>query len=112
MNNNAEYPDKPWNPSVSYPEYSFGDCIAPTRNDAYDMVRQCLHALGLDESNYATPAWNPLGDYVKPGQTVVVKPNWVLHVNKGCAEDDRGMDCPDSPTRLSFARSAITASSR
>lgn len=93
MNNNAEYPDKPWNPSVSYPEYSFGDCIAPTRNDAYDMVRQCLHALGLDESNYATPAWNPLGDYVKPGQTVVVKPNWVLHVNKGCAEDDRGMDC-------------------
>lgn len=93
MNNNAEYPGKPWNPSVSYPEYGFGDCIASTRNDVYDMVRQCLHALGLDEHNYATPAWNPLGDYVKPGQTVVIKPNWVLHVNKGCAEDERGMDC-------------------
>src|SRR5262249_49113380 len=26
--------------------------------------------------------WNPIGDLVQPGARVVIKPNWVLHVNQ------------------------------
>jgi uncharacterized protein (DUF362 family) len=41
-------------------------------------VRALLHTLGLDQERYGTPAWNPLGGVVRPGTTVVLKPNFVL----------------------------------
>lgn len=41
------------------------------------MVRDTLKELQLDSANFGTPEWNPLGDFIKPGHKVVIKPNLV-----------------------------------
>jgi uncharacterized protein (DUF362 family) len=68
-------------PSENYPEYRWSD-ISKEKNEVYDMVRNCLVGYGLDKENFGTPQWNPLGDIVKKGDTVVVKPNWVEDKNE------------------------------
>lgn len=52
-------------------------------NPAYRSVRRLLHEMGLDVNQFGTSAWNPLGDLIQPGQTVVLKPNLVTHRNHG-----------------------------
>jgi uncharacterized protein (DUF362 family) len=79
---NGSYPLPPFSPGERYPEYPFGD-IGPQPNPAYDLVRKCLIRLGLDKERAGTAEWNPLGELVRPGDKVVVKPNWVLHENRG-----------------------------
>jgi uncharacterized protein (DUF362 family) len=37
----------------------------------------------MDAARAGTPAWNPLGEIVRPGETVVIKPNLVSHRNTG-----------------------------
>jgi uncharacterized protein (DUF362 family) len=37
--------------------------------------------MGLDQDNAGTDTWNPLGDLVSPGATVVLKPNFIRHWN-------------------------------
>jgi len=37
----------------------------------------------LDTDHYSNRDWNPLGELLKPGQTVVLKPNFVAHRNRG-----------------------------
>jgi uncharacterized protein (DUF362 family) len=71
----------PFDPHIAYPEYPFTS-ISDLPNDVYDMVRQTLWDLGLDASNHGTPQWNPLGEYIESGQTVVIKPNFVLDYNQ------------------------------
>ena len=73
-NGYAERP--PYSPASQYPEYPFCDDGAEV-NPAYDGVRQALHLLGLDGGRFGTPKWNPLGDVIRPGETVMVKPNFV-----------------------------------
>jgi uncharacterized protein (DUF362 family) len=51
--------------------------LSAQRNDVYDAVRETLILLGLDASHLGTPLWNPLRPMVTPGDTVVVKPNFV-----------------------------------
>jgi uncharacterized protein (DUF362 family) len=46
-------------------------------NMAYDAVRQLFHLLNYDDAEFGTQEWNPLGWLVKPGQTVLLKPNLV-----------------------------------
>jgi uncharacterized protein (DUF362 family) len=46
-------------------------------NDVYQAVRECLRILGMDESNYDTASWNPLGTVVRPGDRVILKPNFL-----------------------------------
>jgi uncharacterized protein (DUF362 family) len=41
------------------------------------MVREVLHDMQLDANHYDQPGWNPLGEFIQPGQTVVIKPNLV-----------------------------------
>jgi uncharacterized protein (DUF362 family) len=65
----------PYSPGLAYPEYRFGTCSPG--NSAYDTVRTTLRLLGLDAERFDTPAWNPLGGVVRPGDTVVLKPNFV-----------------------------------
>lgn len=45
----------------------------------YDAVRQLLFHAQLDIENYDTERWNPLGEFIKPGNNVLIKPNLVLH---------------------------------
>ena len=71
------YPtNAPYNPSVQYSEY-FMD-ISLKKNNVYDAVRNSFFLLGLDKNNYETPDWNPLKDIIGPGNTVVIKPNFVI----------------------------------
>jgi uncharacterized protein (DUF362 family) len=74
------YPsDSPYEPGEAYPEYPYGEAgIGGTANPVYRAVRDCLHGLGLDEGHFGTAGWNPLGDIIHPGQTVVLKPNFVI----------------------------------
>jgi uncharacterized protein (DUF362 family) len=39
--------------------------------------------MGLDAGAFGTPEWNPLGDVIRRGDTVVLKPNLVSHFNHG-----------------------------
>lgn len=72
------YPSRPpFNPPEPYPELPAGP-VDP-ENRLYPSVRQTLYQLGLDEENFGTPQWNPLGHVVRPGMTVLIKPNTVRH---------------------------------
>jgi uncharacterized protein (DUF362 family) len=66
-------------PDTSYPEYRF-DRLSK-RNDIYSAIRQLFYLCGYDRGNYGGSDWNPLGDFIRPGQTVLIKPNMVLHCN-------------------------------
>ncbi|MEY8337956.1 DUF362 domain-containing protein [Lachnospiraceae bacterium 62-35] len=81
-NAKADYPSSDYNfsPSCSYPEYPFQD-ISKEENAVYSMVRNGFYQLGLDREKYGTKDWNPLGDYIQTGDTVLLKPNWVMHEN-------------------------------
>jgi uncharacterized protein (DUF362 family) len=70
------YPEKsPFNPSKRYPEYPYHEIDED--NHIYGAVRELLIKLNLDKENYGTKKWNPLGSLIKPGEKVVLKPNFV-----------------------------------
>ncbi|WP_206443042.1 hypothetical protein [Candidatus Protofrankia californiensis] len=73
----ASYPDvAPFSPDTAYPEYAHGH-LGPTTNPVYSGVRRVLALAGMDAAHVDTARWNPLGDFVPPGGTVVLKPNLV-----------------------------------
>ena len=76
---NGGYPEEPpYSPSEIYPEYPFGpDTLVKEVNHAYEGVRDALRLLRLDAVHYGRKEWNPLGEIVRPGNTVVLKPNFV-----------------------------------
>jgi len=83
------YPlNPPFHPSVSYPEYPW-KTTAPSPNPVYDAVRQTLIDLGLDRENLGLPSWNPLKELIQPGNTVLIKPNFVIHFHP----DGEDMNC-------------------
>jgi uncharacterized protein (DUF362 family) len=70
------YPEQPpFHPDRPYAEYS--GVIGSEPNAAYEAVRACFHLTGLDRENFGTAAWNPLGGLMRPGETVLLKPNMV-----------------------------------
>jgi uncharacterized protein (DUF362 family) len=74
----------PFEPDTAYPELRalFGEQPhTGPRNPAYAGVRSALQALGLDEANFGTPAWNPIGDLAPTGSSIVLKPNFIRHWN-------------------------------
>lgn len=72
-----QYPARaPFSPAQKYPEYALTD-IAAEPNPAYEAVRSCFQLAGLDADAFATPEWNPLGELIHPGETVLLKPNMV-----------------------------------
>ena len=87
----AAYPsgESCWSPCDSYPECPYPERTAG-ENDVYRLIRAGFHALGYDAAHYGRPEWNPLGEIIRPGMTVLVKPNWVLHENDDPSHD---MNC-------------------
>ncbi len=73
------YPSEPpYSPGTGYPEYPFrADTLARGVNHAYAGVREALRLLRLDEGHYGQAEWNPLGGIIRPGDMVVLKPNFV-----------------------------------
>ncbi len=87
----AHYPPisaAPYAPDEAYPEFP-SLAVGQSPNPVFALVRGALRDLGLDAGHFGAPEWNPLGDLVKPGGKIVVKPNWVLDRNMGTG----GMDC-------------------
>lgn len=81
----------PFSPGSAWPEYPFGaSALAETPNPAYEGVRNCLRLLELDASRFDSPEWNPLGDIVRPGDCVLLKPNFVREYRE--SSPDHG-DC-------------------
>lgn len=67
---------------VSRPGLAYFDAApfaAP--NPVYEAVTSLFMALGLDKARAGTPEWNPLGDLIRPGDRVIVKPNLVSSRN-------------------------------
>jgi uncharacterized protein (DUF362 family) len=70
--------EPPYPPADSYPEYPFGpNTLAKEPNHAYEGVRDALCVLGLDVEHNGKKDWNPLGELIRPGNTVVLKPNFI-----------------------------------
>lgn len=73
------YPSEaPFHPSVVYAESPFKD-IGPS-NNVYDGIRILLANAEFDRAHFGTPKWNPLGELIKPGDVVLLKPNFVKHI--------------------------------
>jgi uncharacterized protein (DUF362 family) len=75
----GRYPSSPpYSPGKAYPEYPFGSEIsADETNHAYDGVRDALRLMGCDVAHYGRKDWSPLGGIIRPGDTVVLKPNFI-----------------------------------
>jgi uncharacterized protein (DUF362 family) len=75
------YPLKPpYAPGAPYAERPLGlEPLAAGVNPAYEGVRKALCLLRLDEEHYGQKDWNPLGGMIRPGDTVVLKPNFIRH---------------------------------
>lgn len=72
----------PYDPSEAYPEFPELN-VSRCDNPAFRLVRRVFINLGFDKLNLGSINWNPLIDIVKPGDTVVLKPNFVTHYNHG-----------------------------
>jgi len=70
--------EAPFSPSEAYPEYPFDDVGSSGENKVYQAVRNCFLLMGMDAGHFGTSQWNPLGDFIEPGQRVLIKPNFVL----------------------------------
>jgi hypothetical protein len=66
----------PFHPSESYPELEL-PLTSDAPNPVYAGVRACFRLAGLDIANHGRPEWNPLGELIAPGETVLLKPNLV-----------------------------------
>lgn len=95
FDDHCEYPISGgiYSPECRYPEYPFDDNVGGHKNDIYRMIRNVFINLCMDEANIGTNRWNPFKDYVKSGDTVLIKPNLVMHKNLAEADMKRGMEC-------------------
>ncbi len=73
--------EPPYHPDTAFPELPFRQTCA-TSNRPYALLRRILYETGYDAAAYGTAQWNPLGRIVSPGNTVVLKPNFVCHRNR------------------------------
>ncbi len=70
--------EPPYSPVIADPEYPFApETLSETVNPAYEGVRNAFRLLDLDAGRHGEKSWNPLGVLVRPGDTVVLKPNFV-----------------------------------
>lgn len=81
----SSYPADPrFGPAERYPEYPF-EWSDSERGEGtvYAMVRGLFERMGLDRARFGKPGWNPLGEVIRPGDRVLVKPNLVIHSGDG-----------------------------
>lgn len=78
----------PFSPGVVWPEHRRIRAAPGTRpNRVYDTVREAFRLLGLDAERYGTADWNPFGAWIRPGDTVVLKPNFVRDFRESSPDD-------------------------
>ena len=68
----------PFCPDRAFPEYPFRNSNSLSdSNKVYETVRESFRLLGLDTQHFGLREWNPLGEIIQPGETIVLKPNFV-----------------------------------
>lgn len=72
----------PYFPAYIFEEYPFSDRRVDRANEAYASLRQVLILLGMDAENFGKKSWDPFGTFITPGQTVLLKPNFVKHFSE------------------------------
>jgi uncharacterized protein (DUF362 family) len=105
----SKYSDnRAFSPYHEYPEYLFDTSYLNKSSeketatyDSYAAVRDVFVRLGMDTKNHGTKSWNPLGDLIKPGDEVLLKPNCVLHTNRA------GLGTEQMVTHGSLIRAAL-----
>jgi len=74
------YPEFPYNPSEIYPE--FKDYMEIDKNNnlnyVYEYIRNLFIQAKYDINNIHTNNWNPFRGMIQDGQSVVIKPNFVI----------------------------------
>lgn len=70
----------PYHPAESYPELPFSE-TSTEANAPYGLLRRLFRDLGYDTERFGTAGWNPLRGVIRPGNTVLLKPNFVLSRN-------------------------------
>ncbi len=96
INEDSVYPSSQdnYNPHFAYPEYIWDSTdISKGKNDVYEMVRNCLFGLSMDAENFNTKKWNPFHKIIHEGDTVLIKPNWVMHFNKNKKITENNLEC-------------------
>ena len=84
----GQYPmPTPFDADEAFPEFT-GNTISAKPNPVYRAVREALRLLGYDAARFGTPAWNPLGGLIQPGNRVFIKPNLVTHEYRAAAGHD------------------------
>jgi|YNPNPStandDraft_1061719.scaffolds.fasta_scaffold11314_3 uncharacterized protein (DUF362 family) len=80
-----EYPLSPQShPPEIYPELSIlGYNQTDHTNRVYSLLRELFIRLGFDQENVGKEDWNPFGEFIQPGNVVVIKPNLVFHEKPG-----------------------------
>lgn len=86
-----------FSPGERYPEYVF-DHVARETNPVYAMMRTLLADYGLDRERFGTPAWNPLGEFVRPGSSVFVLCNFVFNRRPQETREDFQAKCIHAST--------------
>ena len=76
--------------SKVYPEFASKNLALSQDNQVYEMVRNTLAALNMDQEHFGTECWNPFSEFISKGDTVLIKPNMVRHFN---GADNGGLDC-------------------
>lgn len=73
--------EPPFRPSKIFPEFQNRLESTGQNNVIYDVFRELLCNLNMDIAHFGTSDWNPLGEIIKPGQKVLIKPNLVRHIH-------------------------------
>ena len=74
-----EYKNISFNPSEKYPEGL--NLEVNSDEKIYDNIRKLFITMELDKKNIGKKSWNPFGEFIKKGDKVVIKPNFVNHIN-------------------------------
>src|SRR5437588_9550055 len=86
----AYSPEPPFDPDEAYPETPRQAIRKGQPNPAYEGLRKLFSVMGYDYQDFGTAHWNPLGWLVKPGDTVVLKPNLIKEMHP---RDLQGWSC-------------------
>ncbi len=97
----------PFDPDASYLEL-VGMAGVDRTNFVFREFREFMRLLGWDAKNEGTAGWNPLGWLVRPGDTVLIKPNLVVSEHPGGEDLVRCTDT-DGPVLRCVAEYVLVA---
>ncbi len=82
----------PFHPDQPYPELPPAGPV-DAQNVVFGQFREFLRLLEWDGARFGTAAWNPFGWIIRPGETVILKPNLVVSMHP---QGDLGVRCTDT----------------